>query len=76
MSTRERVAKVMARVMEVDIDSINDETSPDNLAVWDSLSHVNLTIELEKEFDVKIPPEDGVEYFLSFKDIVTYLDAK
>ena len=69
----ERCTKVMATVMEVPLSEINDETSPDTLAQWDSLSHVQLVLGLEKEFDVKISPEDGIEYLTDFKSIIKYI---
>ena len=72
----ERCAKVMADVMEVDIVTINDDTSPDNLEQWDSLSHVQLVVSLEKEFDLKISPEDGIEYLTDFKSITKYIIGK
>lgn len=71
---RTKCADIMADIMEVDAKDINDETSPDTLDQWDSLSHVQLVLGLEKAFDIKISPEDGVEHFISFKDIVTYLE--
>lgn len=73
---RERCAKVMAEVMEVDQAAINDDSSPDTLEQWDSLSHVQLVLKLEKEFDIKISPEEGIEHFTSFKSIVDHLAGK
>lgn len=69
----DRCAKVMATVMEVDLNAINDNTGPDNLAQWDSLSHVQLVLGLEKEFNLKISPEDGIEHFTNFKSITKYI---
>jgi acyl carrier protein len=73
---KERTAKVLAEVMEVEADTINDESSPDTLEEWDSLAHVQVVLGLEKEFGIKISPEDGIEHFTSFGDIVTFLSAQ
>ena len=43
--------------MLIDSSVITNETSTDNLPSWDSLSHVNLILELEKAFDVKTDPD-------------------
>ena len=71
-----KCAKIMAEIMEVDANDITEETSPDTLAQWDSLSHVQLVLALEKAFNIKISPEDGIEHFVSFKDIVSFLEEK
>ena len=72
-SINKRCAKLMAAVMEVDPEVINDDTSPENLDQWDSLSHVQLVLALEKEFKISITPEEGIEHFTSFKNITQYL---
>jgi len=74
-TTSERVARIMAEIMEVEESSINQDTNPDNMPQWDSLSHVQLVLALEKEFGVTISPEDGIEHLNSFKDILTFLDV-
>lgn len=73
---RERCAKILAEVMEVEVADVTDEASPDVLDQWDSLTHVGLVLSLEKEFDVKISPEEGIEHFTDFKSIVEYITAK
>ena len=73
---RERCINVMAQIMEIEHSEITDESSPDNLEQWDSLSHVQLVLNLEKEFDIKISPEEGIEYFTDFKNIVEYIRGK
>lgn len=60
--TYERVAKVMSNVMEVGPSEISRESSPDNLDAWDSMAHVRLIVELEKEFSISIGPDDAVEF--------------
>ena len=69
----ERVTGIMAEIMEVEESSINLDTNPDNMPQWDSLSHVQLVLALEKEFGVTISPEDGIEHLASFKDILKFL---
>lgn len=73
---RTKCAEVMADVMEVEASVLNDDSSPDTLDQWDSLSHIQLVLGLEKAFDISISPEEGVEHFTSFGAIVTYLQNK
>ena len=44
-----------------DLDSIDDDTSPENVEEWDSLAHVALMVALESEFGVSISPSQAVE---------------
>ena len=73
-STSERITKIMVEIMEVDESSINQDTNPDNMPQWDSLSHVQILLAIEKEFNVTISPEEGIENMNSFKDILNFLD--
>lgn len=73
---RERCAKVLAEVMELDSTDVADDASPDTLDQWDSLTHVGLVLNLEKEFDIKISPEEGIEHFADFKSILAYITNK
>jgi acyl carrier protein len=52
---KERIKKVVSQVLKIDVD---DNTSQDTCASWDSLRHLNLIIELEMEFDVSLEPEE------------------
>ena len=51
--------KVMSSVLKVDISTIDENSSMDNMKSWDSLGHMNLVLALEDEFKVVIPDEDA-----------------
>jgi acyl carrier protein len=53
-----KVKEVMASVFEIDVKDIHDDASQKNLSVWDSLQHLNLSVELEDAFDVSFEPEE------------------
>ena len=57
----DRIKSVMAAVFEVPVDDITDEASPDNIASWDSLKHMNLIVALEEEFGVQFEGDEIVE---------------
>ncbi len=61
-----RIKVVVASVLNIDIDSIDDTTSPDTVVEWDSLKQMNLIVALEEEFEI-IFSDDDVVNMLNFK---------
>ena len=58
---KQRVLKVFSQVMEIPVEKINEDSSPDTIAEWDSLKHMNLILALEEEFGVQFGDEEIVE---------------
>jgi acyl carrier protein len=56
-----RIKKVMSDVFNIGVDSINNDSSPDNIENWDSLKHMNLIVALEEEFEVEFDDEEIVD---------------
>ena len=56
----ELIRKIIARVMNVSNPEEFGLLSIETLDSWDSISHLSLMLELEKEFDIKIPIETSV----------------
>jgi acyl carrier protein len=54
------------------VDKITNSMSIDNVEGWDSMAHVALIMELQKEFKVSISPADAVE-LTSVEKIIKYL---
>ena len=48
-----RVQEVFREELELDDLVLNDETTADDVEEWDSLSHVQLVVALEKAFGIK-----------------------
>ena len=71
----EQVRQVMADILNLDMDSIDGSTSKDSTASWDSLSHINLVVALEQEFQVSFDVSE-IELMLSYLDIVEALQRK
>ncbi len=59
--SEEKLYGVLSRVLGVPVGSISDDTSPDTVEKWDSLSHINLIIALEFEFGIHLTPEEAME---------------
>jgi len=67
-----RVLKIVSQVMEVPLEQLKEESSPDTVKNWDSLKHMNLILALEEEFNITFSDEEIVE-MLSVEIIVEVL---
>lgn len=52
-----------------------DDISKDNCESWDSINHVNIILELQDEYDIKIDHHD-IDKLLSYRTILSYLTEK
>jgi acyl carrier protein len=59
MLNEDALKVLIATMLNVDVSTINEDSSMDNLPTWDSLRHMNLVLALEEEFKVTIPDEDA-----------------
>lgn len=57
----EKVKEIVAQVMEVPVDSVCEDSSPDTIEEWDSLKHMNLVLALEQSFGVTFSEEQIAE---------------
>lgn len=56
----EKLKQILAKVLEIDVATITDETSPGNTPSWDSFNGLLLVTELEKGFGVKFTIDEVV----------------
>lgn len=54
------IREVVARVLRLDPASISDESAMRNTPGWDSLAHMNLVMEVEATYDVRLSMDDIV----------------
>ena len=73
--TIDRLHRVVSDVFGVPVDQVSHQSSPDTLAQWNSLSHINLVLALEAEFGLSLTPEDSMD-MLSVRLIRTILAEK
>lgn len=73
MNIDERIKDVMSGVFGVDAETLNEESSQDNVEGWDSIKHLDLIVSLEEEFGVSIPIEE-VGNLTNFKYIKLTLE--
>jgi len=57
----EKLYQVISNVFNVDVNRINEETSPENLEEWDSFNFYVLLDEIENEFDMKFDLDETLE---------------
>ncbi len=56
-----RVRKICGEVFRVDPDELSDDVRRGELDGWDSLGHLDLVSALEKQFSVRLRPEQALE---------------
>ena len=56
----ERLKLILSNVLNIPPDTITDETSPDNVDLWDSLAGLMLVTELEGQFNIKFSMDEVV----------------
>ncbi len=57
-----RFYETVAAILQLQVDDVTDEISPENTDTWDSLNQINLISALEQEFGVTLPI-DSLEAF-------------
>ena len=72
---REKVVELISQIMEVPIQKIQEESSPEQIESWDSLNHMTLILALEETFQVIFTDEEIVE-MVSVKLILETLGRK
>jgi acyl carrier protein len=50
----DRLISLFANVFQLSPDKLDDSSSPDSVAQWDSLKAMRLVAEIEEEFDVEL----------------------
>jgi len=71
----DRVRQIAADIFSVPVDGLTAESSPEAIASWDSLNHLNLVLALEQEWGIQFSPEE-MEELLSIAKIVSVVSAK
>ena len=56
-----RLEKVIREVFEIDAGSIDENWTSDDIPDWDSVGHLNLIMEIEKEYRIKFEIEEMFE---------------
>ena len=49
-----QLKSILGTVFDLSVDEIHDQTSPENVGLWDSLNHLRLITEIEKVFRIRL----------------------
>jgi len=59
MLNEQSLKQLMGIILEVAPESIDENSSMDNIKSWDSLKHMNLVLAIEEEFGISVPDEEA-----------------
>ena len=54
----DRLIQLFSEVLEIDVSTLNDESSPDTIEQWDSLGAMHLVVAIEGEFGVQLSTKE------------------
>jgi acyl carrier protein len=57
----EKLYQIVSKVFNINIDTISDESSSENLEEWDSFNFYVLLDEIENEFNIKFDLDETLE---------------
>ena len=58
---KDKLRDILAEAIELELDELTDESSPDNTPEWDSFAHMNMVAEVEKAYNIKLTLEEVIE---------------
>ena len=61
MNIQEKVIKIIAETINVEVNKIDEDTAIGDFPNWDSMEQLIIITSLEEEFDIKFDPEDIME---------------
>jgi acyl carrier protein len=70
-----KLKSVFVSVFGISPKDINNDTTIENVENWDSLSHMNLIVALEEEFEIDFEEEEFVN-MVSYAEIEKIITAK
>ena len=71
----DQVRQLVADVLNMPKEALNESSSPDEIASWDSMQHLNIVLAVEQQFDLTILPEE-IETMVSVGRIAALIEEK
>jgi acyl carrier protein len=59
--TNQKLKNLIANLFKCHVTDLTDATGPGDIPGWDSLGHVALMAEIQKQFGTHVPVEDAIE---------------
>ena len=73
--TFDKVRGIAADILQVKAGALTAESSPETVASWDSVQHLNLTLALEESFGFQFLPEE-MDEMKTIGQIAAIVEAK
>lgn len=70
-----KLENVIRKVFELNEEKIDEKWTSDDIPAWDSLGHLNLIMEIEREYNIKVEIEEMFDVE-SIADIDTVIKKK
>ena len=71
----QKLKEILASVLNVSLDSIGMDSSINNVANWDSLTHLKLVAKLEEELSIRFTEEEFLQ-LSNFANILRIVESK
>jgi acyl carrier protein len=71
----EQLKFIFVDILRCDESDINENSSSENLDQWDSLAHIKLILEIERQFVIKFSLGE-LQNLKSIKDLVVLVETK
>ncbi len=56
-----KLDNLIVEILELDRDRLTDDLTPDEIEVWDSLTHLRMITAIEEAFGITLPMRDVME---------------
>ena len=71
----QQVRQIAADIFNLPVDEITDQTSPQTLADWDSVQHLNFVLAIEAQLGVQLDPQE-IEQIRSIGDATRIAETR
>jgi acyl carrier protein len=71
---KDKVKMIMAEILDVATNEIDDEFGPDSTDNWDSLRNLQLVTELEEQFGISLTMSE-IQTMINFNSIVKVVES-
>jgi acyl carrier protein len=71
----EKIYATISSTLKIEIEQLNDDLGPGDIAEWDSLAHQGLILALEEEYNIKLDIDDVLD-METVGDIIEIIEKK